>query len=135
HLLVLLGRPDKLRGSRRPGRVRHGGRRALAALGAGAALLWAAPSRQPAAAPQPVSAPLLVKETAGLRRFAYPIVAQVPFAPGTARAEGVFLLKAAGGRTVAAQFDPRERWPDGSLKWLDVSFNASPGPLEQQQYT
>ncbi len=100
----------------------------LIALLASAGLLQAQP------APQVVV--LHVSESAGIRRTTYPVNARVPFARGTmADASHVRLLRQ--GAEVPAQFqvDQEEaQWPDGSVKWLDVDFNASIGPLETADY-
>jgi hypothetical protein len=75
-----------------------------------------------------------VSETAGLRRFGYPVTASLESAEGMiADAEKVRLL-AANGQEVPAQFTAMSKWPDGSVRGLDVDFSPSPGPLETLTY-
>src|SRR5213075_835691 len=40
----------------------------------------------------------------------------------------------AGDAAVAAQFTSSERWPDGSIKQLDVDFNTSLAPSEKKSF-
>ena len=37
-------------------------------------------------------------------------------------------------REVAAQISSESKWPDDSIQWLDVDFNATLGPVEEQTY-
>ena len=76
---------------------------------------------------------LHVEETTGIRRTRYPVNAQVPFPPGAlARADQVRLL--GDDEEIPAQFAAGSRWPDGSVQWLRVDFNASIGPEETRSY-
>ena len=76
---------------------------------------------------------LHVEETTGIRRTRYPVNAQVPFPPGAlARADQVRLL--GDDEEIPAQFSAGSRWPDGSVQWLRVDFNASIGPEETRSY-
>lgn len=77
---------------------------------------------------------LYVKETAGIRRMGYPVNARVPFPKGALAAATDVRLVSAGDTEVPAQFLAESRWPDTSVQWLDVDFNASLGPLETQTY-
>jgi hypothetical protein len=75
----------------------------------------------------------VVKETAGLRRFGYPVHVDLPMdlTPADLAADG-FMLKH-DGHDVPAQF----RWvtqPDGTAR-LSLDFNASPGSFEVQSYS
>jgi len=76
---------------------------------------------------------LTVTETLGQRRFGYPVTALVPLPQGAARDTSQVALEGQGGAMRAVQYDARTRWPDGSVQWLAVSFNLSPGPLEAQK--
>src|SRR3990172_7755360 len=38
------------------------------------------------------------------------------------------------GRPVPVQLTVQDRWPDGSLKRVELDFNASPGPLGDQVF-
>jgi hypothetical protein len=86
-----------------------------------------------AAPPVPNNVTLTVAETAGLRRFGYPVSALVPLPRGAVR-ETFQLSLVSGVQPVrGVQYDAADRWPDGSLRWVRVSFNLSPAPFEQQQ--
>jgi hypothetical protein len=79
------------------------------------------------------SVEILVAETAGIRRFGYPVHARVPFAKGELdRLEHMRLVR--GDGEVAAQFAVAERWDDGSVRWAYVDWNASPPPLTTEAY-
>jgi hypothetical protein len=76
---------------------------------------------------------LYVKETAGIRRFGYPVNARVPFSKGLLpSATNVRLLL--NETETPAQYAAESRWPDGSIQWLAVDFNATIGPKEVQTY-
>jgi hypothetical protein len=68
-----------------------------------------------------------LRETAGLRRFGYPVHALLP-----AEAPGPGYRLERGGKPVAAQFRPVSG-PDGRPA-VALDFNASPGPLETEVY-
>ena len=75
----------------------------------------------------PERAALYVMETAGIRRFNYPVQARVPFEAGALRnAYDVRLLR--DDMEVPAQMTAESRWRDGSVQWLSVNFNTSIGP-------
>src|SRR5271169_3611445 len=76
---------------------------------------------------------LYVKETAGIRRMGFPVNARVPFPKGAlANAADARLMS--GDAEVSAQFSPESQWPDNSIQWLDVDFNASLAPSELHTY-
>jgi len=77
---------------------------------------------------EPIS--FTVSETAGLRRFAYPVTASLECVSGTLPSPEKATLTDQKGSEVAAQFSAMSRWPDGSVRGLDVDFSPSPGPLE-----
>jgi hypothetical protein len=85
-------------------------------------------------APAGQAAPITVAETAGERRFGYPVTARVPLPRGRLSDATHALLERDGKAVRGAQYDVVGRWPDGSVKWLEVSFNSSPGPLETERY-
>jgi hypothetical protein len=70
---------------------------------------------------------LIVRETAGIRRFGYPVQALVPLSGSLAKAKHFQLLEK--GKPVAAQFQPRG---DQSV---DLDFDVSLGPHETREYT
>jgi YetA-like protein len=75
-----------------------------------------------------------VKESAGIRRTAYPVDVRVPFPKGTLTDPGrVRLLN--GGMEIPAQIAVDGKWADGSIQWLSLDFNVSIGPLESQTLT
>ena len=56
----------------------------------------------------------------------FPVTGGIPFPRGVlAGPEGVCLL--AGGRQLPLQTEALARWPDGSVKWLLLDFQAVPG--------
>jgi hypothetical protein len=71
-----------------------------------------------------------VSETAGLRRFAYPVTASLECASGILPSPEEATLTDEKGSEVPAQFTAMSRWPDGSVRGLDVDFSPSTGPLE-----
>ncbi|HZW29496.1 MAG TPA: hypothetical protein VFF52_02250, partial [Isosphaeraceae bacterium] len=76
---------------------------------------------------------LRLQETAGLRRFGYPVHVRLPDqGPLRGVPESRFRLER-HGRDVSAQFH-RVRQADGGSV-LEVDFNASPGPFELEVYT
>jgi hypothetical protein len=90
-------------------------------------------ARPPAGAQSVGRTALHVEETAGIRRFFYPVDARVPFPRGTlVDPTRVRLLRE--GVELPAQYTAFDRWPDDSVRWLAVNFNISIGPLERQTY-
>jgi hypothetical protein len=79
------------------------------------------------------SVDLYVKESAGIRRTAYPVNARVPFPRGALADSGNTRL-INGEMETPAQIAAESRWGDGSIHWLAVDFNASIGPMESQTY-
>ncbi len=78
--------------------------------------------------------PIRVRETAGMRRFGYPVTARVPFPQGALKEGKNTRLLNAQGNVVPAQITAVEKYPDGSVKWLEVDFNLSPAPLETVEF-
>src|ERR1700736_5051236 len=74
-----------------------------------------------------------VKESAGIRRTAYPVNARVPFRQG-ALADPANTRLINGEMETPAQIAAETKWRDGSIQWLAVDFNASIGPMESQTY-
>lgn len=81
---------------------------------------------------EPLAADVFVtfqlKETAGLRRFGYPVHAVLPD-PNS----GPNFRLERGGKAVPAQFR-KAQGPDGRPA-VTLDFNSSPGPLESETYT
>ncbi len=81
------------------------------------------------AAPEEVEIPFGLVETAGLRRFSFPVHAVLP-RPSAMSGARFRLLR--DGRPVPAQFREVVR-PDGGPA-IALDFNASPGPRETERY-
>lgn len=75
-----------------------------------------------------------ISETAGLRRFGYPVTASLESGTGVITDTEKVRLLAADGKEVPAQFTAMSKWPDGSVRGLDVDFSPSPGPRETLTY-
>jgi hypothetical protein len=74
-----------------------------------------------------------VVELAGIRRTAFPVSARAHLRQGALRnAQNSRLILE--GKPAPAQFTAESSWPDGSVEWLDVDWNASIGPAETQVY-
>src|SRR5260221_457059 len=66
-------------------------------------------------------ADLSVREAAGIRRNAYPVSGRVPFAKGELKDPSAVRLLL-NDREIATQVTVESRWPDSSIKLLDVDF-------------
>jgi len=75
-----------------------------------------------------------VRETAGLRRFGYPVTASVKAFQGALTNLAAARLLDKSGKEIAAQFTAMAKWPDGSVCDLDVDFTSSLGPMETETY-
>jgi hypothetical protein len=73
---------------------------------------------------------ITVKETAGIRRSAYPVNARVPLRAGALR-DASHARLVINGAEAPVQLTVESSWPDGSVQSLDVDFNASLGAGEQ----
>ena len=73
-----------------------------------------------------------VSETAGIRRTEYPVTARVELPRGTLRDTANARLKVTD--EVPAQFSAETSWDDGSVRALNIDFNASLGPGERRRY-
>lgn len=79
--------------------------------------------KAPATKPGVTSIPLRVRNPHPVPAAQWPVTGGVPFPQGQlAGAEQVRLTR--DGREVAAQIAPTGTWPDGSLKWVLVTFLA-----------
>lgn len=74
-----------------------------------------------------------VQERAGIRRAAYPVNARVPF-PKAALSDASRVRLLANNVEVPAQVAVESAWPDGSVHWLAVDFNASIGPNDETAF-
>jgi hypothetical protein len=95
-----------------------------------AGFLWFVVGCNPLLAQQPQHIAIKVRETAGIRRFGYPVTAQLSLPQGALRKSENARLVSADGKALPAQFTTMSRHPDGSIARLELDFNLSPGPLE-----
>ena len=75
-----------------------------------------------------VSVGLQVVETAGVERCNWPVTRGVPLPGGAVQDPARLGVEDADCRPVAAQFRVLSRWPDRSLKWVLVDFQADVPP-------
>lgn len=66
-----------------------------------------------------------VSETAGLRRFGYPVTASLECASGSLTSVEKARLTDAAGKEAPAQFTAMSKWPDGSVRGLDAGKKGS----------
>ena len=83
--------------------------------------------------PAPKFVNIHIKENAGIRRFGYPANARVPF-PKRSLPDAAHVRLVSNHAETPAQYNVESKWPDGSVQWLWVDFNASLGPHEQTTY-
>lgn len=73
------------------------------------------------------SVSLSLKETAGIRRYGFPVNTRVPFAKGSLTSAANVRLMLNEAET-PVECTAESQWPDGSIQWLAVDFNATVGP-------
>src|SRR5436190_21673841 len=96
-------------------------------------LFHAAPGAPATALPRRI--PITVRETAGLRRFGFPVTAAVPFPRGALKDAEAVRLVDGRGKEVPAQVTVTARWPGaGSVRWAQLDFDASPAPGAVESY-
>ena len=78
--------------------------------------------------------PFAIEETAGWRRYGYPVTVSLQCPKGKLRDAAQTRLFNGDGKEVAAQFTGMSTWPDGSVRGLDVDFAPSPGPMERLSF-
>jgi hypothetical protein len=71
---------------------------------------------------------LHVPSPAGPPPLGAPVETSVPFARGRHHHLENLAVYSPQGKTVIAQFRPAMKWPDGSVRWLAVVFEAAAGP-------
>jgi hypothetical protein len=103
------------------------------ARGSGAALslyslLPAQGAGQPDAKPRAGDVVIHVSPPAGPPPLGAPVETSIPFARGRLHRTARLAVHAPDGRPVVAQFRPSLPWPDGSIRWLAVAFEAVAGP-------
>ena len=67
---------------------------------------------------------LTVQEESGIERRAWPVTRGVPLPQGAVAECADLWLEDARGRAVTLQSRPLSHWPDGSIKWVLVDFQA-----------
>jgi hypothetical protein len=93
-------------------------------------LLVVAPSIDAAA---PLAVSLQVRETAGIRRYNYPVTARAELQPGAVADVAALRLKL-DGAPVPVQVTVLSRWPDRTLRSVELDFNAFVAPLSRLDY-
>jgi len=68
--------------------------------------------------------PIGVEEASGIARQAWPVRVGVPFAQGVLTPGRSIRLTSPGGESVPVQTHVMGTWPDGSVRWLLVDFQA-----------
>lgn len=96
-------------------------------------VILALPAASIAAHAPPSALTVVVRETAGIRRGNFPTQAQVQLARGTLQ-ETSNLRLLLGGDEVPLQTSASSRWPDGSIRQVELNFNTSIGPLGELRY-
>ncbi|MBZ5543281.1 MAG: hypothetical protein LAO07_06320 [Acidobacteriia bacterium] len=71
---------------------------------------------------------LHVPSPAGPPPLGAPVETSVPFARGRLHRPENLAVYSSEGKAVIAQFRPALNWPDGSIRWLAVAFEAAAGP-------
>ena len=84
-----------------------------------------------AVAQGPATVTFTVRETAGIRRTEYPVSTTVSWSRGVV-SDASRLRLGSAGVDVVAQFTPVSRWDDGSIRQVEVDFNASIGASERR---
>ena len=75
-----------------------------------------------------------VSESRGLARQGWPLSQGIPLPLGAVSSPDGLGVEDSLGRPVPAQFRPLSRWPDGSLKWVLVDFQAEVPAGTRRQY-
>lgn len=76
----------------------------------------------------PANAGIHVSPPAGPPPYGVPVETSVPFVQGHLYDLKKLAVFAPDEKSVIAQFRPALRWPDGSIRWLAVAFEAATGP-------
>jgi hypothetical protein len=78
--------------------------------------------------------PLIIREAAGIDRRNWPVTGGVPFAMGHLRSADHVRLLSPDGYEHPAQLRVTARWPDGSVRWLLVHFQADVATQQTTTY-
>lgn len=89
----------------------------------------------PAINVEPFRVPLLVAEDEGVARIAEPVSGGIPLPRGAVRDPAELVVLDPAGSPVPCQAHQLGiGWPDGSLKWVLIQFQASVAPKEVARY-
>jgi rhamnogalacturonyl hydrolase YesR len=78
---------------------------------------------------------LRVSDRLGVARAREPVCSGVPFARGVLQPNAPMHVEAGDGRALPTQVRPLGFWPDGSVKWLLVQFEADCAANAEPTYT
>jgi hypothetical protein len=78
--------------------------------------------------------PLYVDETAGVERLEEPVTTGVPLERGILQDLDRLAIETTTGEAVPAQFRTLSEWPDGSVKWVLIDFQANVGANGRATY-
>lgn len=77
---------------------------------------------------------LTVEEPSGVRRAAWPVTSGIPMARGALKDDKAAALFDAQGKQAPLQTEVLARWPDGSIRWLLVDFQADLAPKQKKVF-
>lgn len=87
-----------------------------------------------AAAETPQKLALEIRETAGIRRFGYPVTAVVTLPTGAIHdVRRARLVRVDSGEPIPSQMTVSTQYPDGSIRDLEIDLILSPGPFESTE--
>ena len=95
--------------------------------------ILALPAAGIAANSSPATLAVIVRETAGIRRGNFPTQAQAQLARGALQ-DAANLRLLLGDEEVPLQTSAGSRWPDGSIRQIELNFNTSIAPLGELRY-
>lgn len=78
---------------------------------------------------------LAVEEPSGTARGGWPVTSGVPFAQGALPDAAHLTLLSGDGQPLPLQTDVLARWPDGSVRWLLVDFQADFAAKQRRSFT
>ncbi len=79
--------------------------------------------------------PLVVRETAGIARERWPVTSGIPFPEGQLGGVENLRLLGENGHPVPAQLQALSEWPDGSVRWALLDFQAAVPSGGESKYT
>lgn len=102
-------------------------------LGSSATVHFTAGARPHVARSTAQTIELTISEPTGSPRQHWPVTSGIPFAQGALATAGDAALLDAAGLAAPAQCEATAFWPDGSVKWLQISFlcDTSPTPAKR----